>query len=43
MTNQIDSDRLTAVFPVLTDEGSGAFPEGLRLLVNEAWFRNVPQ
>jgi transposase-like protein len=36
MTHQIDSDLLTTVLQLLTNEGSGAFAEGLRLLVNEA-------
>ena len=36
MTHQIDSDLLTTVLQLLTAEGSGAFSEGLRLLVNEA-------
>ena len=36
MTHQIDSDLLTTVLQLLTTEGSGAFAEGLRLLVNEA-------
>jgi len=36
MTHQIDSDLLTTVLQLLTDEGSFGFAEGLRLLVNEA-------
>lgn len=36
MTHQFDSDLLTTVLQLLTTEGSGAFAEGLRLLVNEA-------
>jgi transposase-like protein len=36
MTHQIDSDLLTTVLQLLTDEGSSGFAEGLRLLVNEA-------
>jgi len=36
MTHQIDTDLLTTVLQLLTDEGSSGFAEGLRLLVNEA-------
>lgn len=36
MPHQFDSDLLTTVLQLLTTEGSGAFAEGLRLLVNEA-------
>jgi len=36
MTHQIDSDPLTTVLQLLTDERSFGFAEGLRLLVNEA-------
>jgi transposase-like protein len=36
MTHQIDSDLLTTVLQLLTNEGSSGFAEGLRLLVNEA-------
>ena len=36
MTHQIDSDLLTTVLQLLTNEASSGFAEGLRLLVNEA-------
>lgn len=36
MTHPPESELLNTVLQLLTEQGSGAFAEGLRLLVNEA-------